>query len=74
MRFTIVNSVYLFYTIVKGFYLSKLLSVTSTNVYNPMGCKRTHTLVAKSRGRSSRCCGLSSVEYHGWEGKKKGPQ
>ena len=32
MRFTIVNFVYLFYTIVKGFYLSKLLSVTSTNV------------------------------------------
>ena len=30
MRFTIVNFVYLFYTIVKGFYLSKLLSVTST--------------------------------------------
>ena len=25
-----VNFVYLFYTIVKGFYLSKLLSVTST--------------------------------------------
>ena len=32
MRFTIVNFVYLFYTIVKGFYLSKLLSVTSTNM------------------------------------------
>ena len=31
MRFTMVNFVYLFYTIVKGFYLSKLLSVTSTN-------------------------------------------
>ena len=31
MRFTIVNFVYPFYTIVKGFYLSKLLSVTSTN-------------------------------------------
>ena len=31
MRFTIVNFVYLFYTIVKGFYLSKLVSVTSTN-------------------------------------------
>ena len=30
MRFTIVNFVYLFYTIVKGFDLSKLLSVTST--------------------------------------------
>ena len=24
------------------------------------------------RARSSRCCGLSSVEYHGSEGKKKG--
>ena len=34
MRFTIVNFVYLFYTIVKGFYLSKLLSVTSTSVNN----------------------------------------
>ena len=32
MHFTMVNFVYLFYTIVKGFYLSKLLSVTSTNV------------------------------------------
>ena len=30
MRFTMVNFVYLFYTIVMGFYLSKLLSVTST--------------------------------------------
>ena len=40
------------------------------NVNNPVGRKRTHTLVAKSRGRSSRCCGLSSVVYHGWEGKK----
>ena len=30
MRFTMVNFVYLFYTIVKGFNLSKLLSVTST--------------------------------------------
>ena len=28
-----VNFVYLFYTIVKGFYLSKLLSVTSTIEY-----------------------------------------
>ena len=28
MRFTIVNFVYLFYTIVKDFYLSKLISVT----------------------------------------------
>ena len=26
----------------------------------------------KSRGRSSWCCGLSSVVYHGWEGKKRG--
>ena len=42
------------------------------NVYNPVGRKRTHTLVAKSRARSSRCCGLSSVESHGWEGKKRG--
>ena len=33
MRFTMVNFVYLFYTIVKGFYLGKLLSVTSTNVW-----------------------------------------
>ena len=32
MRFTMVNFVYLFYTIVKGFYLGKLLSVTSTIV------------------------------------------
>ena len=32
MRFTMVNFVYLIYTIVKGFYLSKLLSVTSTIV------------------------------------------
>ena len=32
-------------------------------------CKRTRTLVAKSRACSSRCCGLSSVVYHGWEGK-----
>ena len=39
------------------------------NVHNPVGRKRTHTLVAKSRARSSRCCGLSSVMYHGWEGK-----
>ena len=34
MRFTIVNLVYLFYTIVKGFNRSKLLSVTSTIVNN----------------------------------------
>ena len=26
----------------------------------------------KSRSRSSRCCGLSSIEYHGWKGKKRG--
>ena len=26
--------------------------------------------VTESRARSSRCCGLSSVVYHGWEGKK----
>ena len=32
MRFTMVNFVYLYYTIVKGFYLSKLPSVTSTNM------------------------------------------
>ena len=31
--------------------------------------KRTHTLVEKSRACSSRCCGLCSVVYHGWEGK-----
>ena len=43
------------------------------NVNNPVGRKRTHTLVAKSRARSSRFCGLSSVVYHGWEGKK-GPK
>ena len=42
------------------------------NVYNPVGRKRTHTLVAKSRARSSRCCGLFSVVYHGWKGKKRG--
>ena len=36
------------------------------NVHNPVGRKRTHTLVAKSRARSSRRCGLSSVVYHGW--------
>ena len=29
MSFTIVNFLYLFHTIVKGFYLNKLLSVTS---------------------------------------------
>ena len=34
------------------------------NVNNPVGRKRTHTPVAKSRARSSRCCGLSSVVYH----------
>ena len=31
--------------------------------------KETRTLVAKSRAYSSRCCGLSSMVYHGWEGK-----
>ena len=36
---------------------------------NPVGRKRTRTLVAKSRACRSRCCGLSSVTYHGWEGK-----
>ena len=40
------------------------------NVHNLVGRKRTHTLVAKSRVCSSRCCGLSSVVYHGWEGKR----
>ena len=35
--------------------------------------KRTRTLVAKSRACSSRCFGLSSVMYHGWEGKYKSP-
>ena len=44
----------------------------SDNVNNPVGRKRTHTLVAESRACSSRCCGLSSVVYHGWEGKKRG--
>ena len=38
--------------------------------HNPVGRKRIHTLVAMSRARSSRCCGLSSVVYHGLEGKK----
>lgn len=33
MHFTMVNFVCLFYTIVKGFYLSKLPSVTSTIIY-----------------------------------------
>ena len=33
MSFTMVNFLYLFYTIVKDFYLSKLLSVTSTNIH-----------------------------------------
>ena len=42
------------------------------NVHNRVGRKRTHTLVAKSRARSPRCCDLSSVVYHGWEGKKRG--
>ena len=36
--------------------------------------KEPSTLVVKGRARSSRCCGMSSVVYHGWEGKKKGPQ
>ena len=36
---------------------------------NSVGRKRTHTLVAKSTACSSQCCGLSSVVYHGWEGK-----
>ena len=40
------------------------------NVHNPVGRKRTHTIVAKSRACSSRCCGLSSVLYRGWEGKR----
>ena len=46
--------------------------LTTLNVHNPVGRKRTRTLVAESRARSSRCCGLSSVVYHGWEGKKRG--
>ena len=37
---------------------------------SPVGHKRIHTLVAKSRACSSRCCGLSSVLYHVWEGKR----
>ena len=37
------------------------------NVHNPVGCKRADTLVVKSRAWSSRCCGLSSVLYLGWE-------
>ena len=28
------------------------------------------TLVVKNRARTSRCYGLSSVVYHGWEGKR----
>ena len=39
MRFTMVNFVYLFYTIVKGFYLSKQLSVTST-ILSLFSCNR----------------------------------
>ena len=39
------------------------------NVHNPVGRKRTRTLVAKGRACSSRCCGRSSVVYHVWEGK-----
>ena len=34
-----------------------------------MGRKISRTLVTKSRACSSRCCGLSSVAYHGWGGK-----
>ena len=41
----------------------------SFNVHNPVGRKRSRTLVAKVRACSSRCCGLSSVVYHSWEGK-----
>ena len=51
--------------------LSSLLGLLF-NAHNPVGLKRNHTLVAKSRACSSRCCGLSSVVYHGWEGKKRG--
>ena len=29
-------------------------------------------MVNYGRARSSRCCGLCSVVYHGWEGKKRG--
>ena len=39
------------------------------NVHNPVGHKRARTLVAKSRARSSQCCGLSSVLFNSWEGK-----
>ena len=45
------------------------LTTKPFNVPNPVGRKRTHTLVAKSRVCSSWGCGLSSVVYHGWEGK-----
>lgn len=30
-----------------------------------LGCKRAHTLFAKSRAWRSQCCGLCSVIYHG---------
>ena len=50
---------------------SRLTTLQCSN-YNPVGRKRTRTLVAKSRACSSRCCGLSSVVYHGWEGKMLG--
>ena len=32
----------------------------------------TMSSLGAHRARSSRCCSPSSVEYHGWEGKKKG--
>ena len=57
MRFTIVNFAYLFYTIVKGFYLSKLLSVTSTNI------KRIESMINSLLKRELRLPGCLLIQY-----------
>ena len=44
-------------------------SLARGNVEGVDGKPRSKAAINKRRACSSRCCGLSSVVYHGWEGK-----
>ena len=58
MRFIMVNFVYLFYTIVKGFYLSKLLSVSS------MSCLCKQKAQISTRFNFQDSVNLHTVIFH----------
>ena len=66
MRFTIVNFAYLFYTIVKGFYLSKLLSVTSTIADHLRVTEEKPPLINQQSVVYEFICDLCDTNYIGY--------